>query len=59
MRIEGDCPECESRLGVKIRGRQAEIFGNVIRKHMDKDGNGVRCQHCDEYVEPTNNEIHD
>lgn len=59
MRIEGDCPECESKVGVMVADAQAQLFGSAIRRYLDKDGNGVWCQDCEEYIEPDNNKVHE
>ena len=59
MRIQGSCPDCSSRLGVKVADAQAKLFGSAIKRYFDRDGNAVYCQTCGEYVEPEDNEIHE
>jgi len=57
MKVEGQCPTCDNKVGVKVADAQAQLFGSAIRRYLDKDGNGVYCQDCEEYVEPGNNDI--
>lgn len=59
MRIEGKCPHCGGLCGVRVADAQAQLFGSAIKRYFDKDGNGVYCQSCDGYVEPTDNTIYE
>lgn len=57
MRAEGDCPDCESTLGVQIGGGVASMMGDTIERMMDRDGNKMRCPTCGEYKEPQGVEV--
>lgn len=57
MKAEGECPNCENKLGVRIANSIASLMGDTMQRFMDKDGNGMYCQECGEYVEPDDIEI--
>lgn len=52
MRAEGDCPNCDSTLGVQIGSSIASLMGDTIERMMERDGNAMLCPDCGEYVEP-------
>lgn len=60
MEVEGECPECGQKMGLKIDDSVATLFSDTVKRMMDKDGNAVYCSNpsCPEgYVEPEDIEI--
>jgi len=52
MKAEGDCPGCDSKLGVKVGDGNMPIPESTMKRLMDRDGNGMWCQTCGEYHDP-------
>lgn len=57
MRAEGTCPNCGSELGVKVADSVASLMGDTIKRMINKDGNGMKCAVCEEYVDPDDIEV--
>lgn len=59
MRAEGDCPKCNSTLGVKVDDAVATLMSDTIKRLVDKDGNKMRCPVCNQYVDPDDVTVHE
>lgn len=57
LKLEGECPDCGSTLGIGISGSLASTFKSTIERVMDRDGNAVYCQECGEYKEAVNGDV--
>lgn len=57
MRAEGECPDCERKVGTQIAPSLAATMKSTIKRVMDKDGNGMRCSNCEQYVYPDDVDI--
>lgn len=57
MKAEGVCPSCGEQLGVKVNDDRMPIPQSTLRRLMDRDGNGMYCQNCDEYHDPNDIEV--
>lgn len=57
MKFEGDCPDCEARVGVAISDSVASMMESTLKRFMDRDGNRMYCQECGEYKEPDDVEM--
>jgi len=57
MKAEGDCPDCGERLGVKVADGAMPVPKRTLKRLIDKDGNGMYCQQCDEYHDPEDLEV--
>lgn len=52
MRAEGHCPDCGCQLGVQIDSSVASMMKDTIERLMDRRGNAMYCQDCQEYKPP-------
>jgi hypothetical protein len=57
MRAEGHCEECGESLGVQIGSSVAALMGDTLQRLMDREGNAMYCQTCDNYTSPADIEV--
>lgn len=59
MKVEGTCPNCGSKVGVKSDERLVSMMGDTIKRIIEKDKNAIRCSACDQYVDPPDIQVVD
>lgn len=57
MKAEGHCPSCGATLGVRLADDNLPLPKRSVKRLIDKDGNGMYCQACEEYYDPAEIEV--